>query len=87
MKKRDLSKVIAIAIIFVIGGFIVVTQLQPSGAQATAKNTVEVASPIPSTFNSDALQTLADTLRVKNYSVPIDLKNGLGNTKPLGSFQ
>jgi hypothetical protein len=77
---------IAVAAIFLVIGFLVITQIKPSESGNVAKTVVEVAPTIPSSFSSSAFQSLTDPLQTRNFAVPIDLKNGLGNPKPLGAF-
>lgn len=85
MKKKDILYLVLAVAIFGVAGYIGLTQL--SSKPKTQGVSVEVVDPIAQDFNQDTLAKLNDPSQIKNFAVPVDLTNGLGNPTPIGSFQ
>ena len=86
MKQKDMI-LLSIAIAIFIGiGVVLFSQTQPKTTASASKTTVETATSIVGGFDDNALSILHSKLDAKDYSVRIDLRSGLGNPKPLGSF-
>jgi hypothetical protein len=84
VKSKDVAALTVAALIFLAAGYILFTQvLGKKQSTANAGVQVEVIGQIPSTFDSDALNTLNDPTKVKDFSSPVDF-SGLGNQTPFG---
>lgn len=85
MKRKDLIALGLAAVIFLVSGYLVMTQLSPSGSRSASSKTVEVEviGSIPADYNSDAMSKLSDVSTVKDFGSDPDY-NGLGNNAPFG---
>ena len=87
MKRRDIVIMIVAAIIFLVAGYLVYTQIAPKGSATGAASQgvqVDVVGAIAPDFDSSALATLQDGSKVRNFAVPVDLTTGLGNQAIFG---
>ncbi len=84
MKTKDLMALIVAVIIFLVAGYLAYTQLLPKKATQTQGTQVEVVGPITADFDSNALSTLSDATKTRDYSVPLDLTTGLNNQAVFG---
>ncbi len=86
MKRKDVISLVIAALIFVVAGYLVYTQLMPKSA-STAKQQgtqIEVVGSIESNFDSGTLSQLGDSSQVHDYAIPFDLTTGLGNQSVFG---
>lgn len=87
LAKKDIIYILLAAVMFSVTGIVAFTQLAPKGAATgSAQATVEIVDPLVATLNTDALNTLGDPNKVRDYFVPIDLSTGLGNKAPFGPY-
>ncbi len=84
MKTKDIIYIVLAAVIFTILGVVIYQQFFASKQKNQV--TYEVITPINSGFNKQALETLKNPLVARDFAIPVDLKTGLDNTKPFGSF-
>ena len=85
MKKKDLIYVVLAVVILAVAGYLALTQLAPKKADGASTGTVvDVIGVIDSSLNDTAIAQLKDPEKVRDFTVPIDLRIGLGNTAPFG---
>ncbi len=84
MKPKDIGALVIAVVIFLVAGYLAYTQLVPKTASQGEGVKVEVVGVIASEFDSAALETLADSSKVRDYSVLIDLTTGLNNQAVFG---
>jgi hypothetical protein len=85
VKKKDtLYLVVAVGILLVVG-YIIYTQILGNKKTSAASKTVtvEVVGPIPDSFDQDAVATLNNSSKVRDFNSAVDL-SGLGNTATFG---
>ncbi len=83
MKTKDIISLVILGIILVVLGTFLSGHLSKGSHQRTAQ--VEVVQPIDPTFSSSARDVLLgkdDQTKATDYSAPLNLKNGFGNTNP-----
>lgn len=85
MKTKDIKYLVLAAVILIVAGYLVYTQLMPQKDTEEAKKdvTVEVVGEIPETLNSDGLAAIRDPNKAAPFDSPIDL-SGLNNKAPFG---
>jgi hypothetical protein len=83
MKKKDLIALVLAVSIFLVAGYIALTQLAPSGGQSSKGVEVEIVGAIPASLDEKAKSMLEDDDKVKDFHSPVDL-TGLNNPSPFG---
>ncbi len=87
MKRKDVTYLIITVVILAATGIMAYFFLFPQKSTGTgAKSSYEVITPIDATLTGDKLNRILDSTKLKDFSVPVDLK-GLGNTTPFGPLQ
>ena len=83
MKQKELIQLLVAGTSFVVHGIIIFSQFGP-GKSKSAKNryTYENVKPIAANFDAELLQSITNTEKVKDFYLPPDLHNGIGNPTP-----
>lgn len=84
MKRKDAIYLAITAVLVAASGVIVYSQLSPAKSKAPRSAKVEVVVPITPQYDSNALGQVSNPNKVKDFSVPVDLNSGIGNTRPFG---
>ncbi len=83
MKQKEIVQLSVAAIVFVVAGILVFTQLGP-GKSKSAKSayTYEDVQSIDASFDENQLQAISDSAKVRDFYIPPDLNAGVGNPSP-----
>ena len=85
MKKRQIIYAILAAVFLVAAGAIFFSQQGQKGSTASTSGiSVQVAAPISSSFNQDALSQLTNVSVTQDFAIQLNVATGLGNTAPFG---
>lgn len=82
MKSKDLIYIVLIVVIFGAVAYLGYGQL--TGASASKGVSVEVVEPVDAGFSQSGIDRLKDENQAKDFTVPIDLKSGVGTSTPFG---
>ncbi len=81
MKAKDIVYLVLAGLIFATAGVLAYSNIFHKTSQAVQ---VEVVTPISPNYDQSALAKLNDQTMVRDFAVPVDLLNGLGNQAPFG---
>jgi hypothetical protein len=84
MKSKDLVYLLLAVVILLAAGYLGYTQLAPKKGAANKGAQVEVVGVIGADFDGAAMAALTDGSKVRDFSQPLDLSNGLGNQAVFG---
>jgi len=86
MKTKDIVYLILAVVIFAVAGYLLFTILLPSNPTAATKlsNQAEVVGVIDDKLNYSVVTELSDTTKNVDYTVNLDLGNGVGNPSVFG---
>jgi hypothetical protein len=84
MKTKDIVSLVIALVIFLIAGYVAYTQLLSNPSSSKQEVKVEVVGAITEEFDSAALTMLRNPDKVRDYTVPLDLQTGLGNSAVFG---
>jgi hypothetical protein len=84
MKSKDVMYMLLAVVILMVAGYLAYTQLAPKKSAGQQGATVEVVGPISADFDSVAMADLTNPDKARDFSVPIDLSNGLSNQAIFG---
>lgn len=86
MKRKQIIQLVVGVVILAAAGYLVFVQLFPhkpaSAAQAPA---IPKITPVNPGYDQNALSTLGDSTKNRDYYQAPDLHSGLGNSQPFGS--
>lgn len=82
MKSKDLIYLSAAIVLFVVTGVLGYSQLGLGKSTFGHEAKVEVVDPISAELDQEALSTLIDSTKARDFAPSIDLSSGLGNPKP-----
>ncbi len=82
MKTKDIVALGLAGIIITVVGVLLVGKF--SGGSQHKRAQVEVVDPVESGFDDTAKRQLVNSAAARDFSVPIDLRSGLGNVNPFG---
>ena len=86
MKTKDIVALVLLGVVLVAVGSILISNL--SGAQEQRQAEVEIVQPIDPTFNDQArniLQGKDKNTPAETFSAPVNLRQGLGNSRPFNT--
>ena len=86
MKKKDIVYLLVAVVIFLVVGYVGLSQFGSPSSTKSKGVVVEVVDPISPNFDQNAMNKLRDTSQFHDFAVPVDLTTGLGNPAPIGSF-
>ena len=85
VNKKDLLYIGLTIVILAVVGVVAYGQFA-GGTTASEGVSVEVIHPIDASFDQSALDRLRDQDRSRDFTVPVDVKSGAGNSTPFGSL-
>jgi hypothetical protein len=83
MKRKELMYLLVAAVIFVVAGYLIYTQVAPKKQAASAGVEVEKIGVIPDQLDATGLAEISDSSKVVDFNSPVDL-TGLGNAAVFG---
>jgi hypothetical protein len=83
MKKKDVIALLLAVTIFLVAGYIALTQLAPKNESQVKGVEVEVIGVIPASLDDKAKSMLQDGDKVQDFHSPVDF-TGLNNPAPFG---
>lgn len=86
MKRKELVQLVVAIVILVAAGSLIFSQLTPKKSLQSKSSvpTIEVITPIAPNYDQNALSTLTDTSKNRDFYQQPDLSSGLGNSAPFG---
>lgn len=82
MKSNDIVSLLFAGVVVTFMGILLVGRF--GGSAEKTKVEVEVIQPFEADFDEAGKSQLSDNAAARDFSVPIDLNSGLGNTNPFG---
>lgn len=80
MKTKDIITIAVIGILLTVGGFLIISNFGSGSKTRTAE--IEVVTPISTELNGEAQAMLLDNSVTRSFDVPVNLRDGFGNTNP-----
>ena len=88
MKTKDIATLVALAVILIIVGVLLAGYFGKGSKSRSAE--IEVVTPIDASFDQKGKEILLNSdpsQPIENFSLPIDLTQGLGNASPFQGEQ
>ncbi len=86
MKRRQMIYFGAAGVAIAVAGWLVLGQIGGSKPAKSHTVNVEVVTPIRPDFSAAGLTILNDHAQVRDFSINVDLTQGLNNPKPFGPY-
>ena len=83
MKKKDMTALVFAAVIFLVIGYVLYSQLAVPKKATSKVVEVEVVGPITAQFDQSGMAYLNNSSEVQDFNSPVDLTE-LNNTEPFG---
>lgn len=87
MKPKQTFELIFAVVILAVSGYMVYTLAVPHQSGASQGAQYVVVKPLTSEFNQEAISSLTDGTRAKDFYIAPDLKNGVGNNNPFSPLR
>ncbi|HUC86896.1 MAG TPA: hypothetical protein VMR75_01020 [Candidatus Saccharimonadales bacterium] len=90
MKSKEIVELVVAVLILAIAGYVVykiVVPSSPSSSGASHTVTYVQVTPVDPNFDSNSLNELGDSSKVRDFYSPPDLSSGLNNSQPFGPLQ